>query len=191
MRKLLDKCNYLVIVNKKERIPDNYEYSIELINIKNVWSEDIKIEKKAYHKFMKLKNELEKENIYIEIDSVYRSVKEQQELWDNWIKEKGLDYVKKTLAEPGYSEHHTGLAIDICIRKGNKLIFENEEMLKEEEIFSKIHKKLYLFGFILRYPKVKENITSYSYEPWYLRYINNIEIAKEIYLKGLTLEEYL
>ena len=191
MRKLLDKFNYLIVVNKEERIPDNYEDSLELINVKNVWNDEIKIEKRTYLKFIELKKELEKENVYIEIESVYRSVKEQQELWDSWIKEKGLDYVKKTVAVPGYSEHHTGLAIDICIRKNNKLIFINEEMFKEEEIFSKIHKKLYLFGFILRYPKGKENITGYSYEPWHLRYIGDIKIAKEIYLKDLTLEEYL
>ena len=191
MNEVIKKCDYLVIVNKKIKLPDNWENNIELINVKNVWDENIKIEKKTYEKFMELKNKLEKEDIYIEIDSVYRSVKEQQELWDNWIKEKGVDYVKKTVAVPGYSEHHTGLAIDICIKKNNRLIYENEKMLKEYEIFSKIHNKLSLFGFILRYPKDKEKITGYSYEPWHLRYIGNVRIAQEIYSNNLTLEEYI
>jgi hypothetical protein len=71
------------------------------------------------------------------------------------------------------------------------LIYENEDMVKEKEIFDKVHEKLADYGFILRYLEWKEDITWYWYEPWHLRYIGNVDIAKEIMEKGITLEEYL
>lgn len=89
---------------------------------------------------------------------------------------------------PGTSEHHTGQAIDLVIMKDNKWIIENEELLRENDIFERIHKVLKYFGFILRYPKGKEYITGYSYEPWHIRYVGE-DIAMNI--GNLTLEEYL
>ena len=59
------------------------------------------------------------------------------------------------------------------------------------EVWEKIHAKLAGYGFILRYPEGKEQITGYAYEPWHIRYLDNAEIAKEITEEGLTLEEYL
>ena len=84
-----------------------------------------------------------KENVYIELDSIYRSVEEQQNLWDEWSKdpEKGPEYVKKFVAVPGYSEHHTGLAIDICLRKNGKIIADNSDMIKEKKVFALIHER--------------------------------------------------
>ena len=64
-------------------------------------------------------------------------------------------------------------------------------MIAEREIFSKIHAKLADYGFILRYLEGKDEITGYAYEPWHLRYIGSVELAKEITKSGLTLEEYL
>ena len=185
------KYDYLVLVNKQNKLPDNWESVVELVDTKNAWDEDIKIEKETFEKYKELKRVLEKEDVFIELDSVYRSVKSQQELWDSWTVEKGIDYVKKYVAVPGYSEHHTGLAVDICIRKNGELIYENEDMMEEKEIFAKIHEKLADYGFILRYKEGKDSITGYSYEPWHLRYVGSKEIAKEIYDKNLTLEEYL
>ena len=64
-------------------------------------------------------------------------------------------------------------------------------MIAEKEIFAKVHEKLADYGFILRYLEWKEDITWYGYEPWHLRYVGDVEIAKEIMEKWLTLEEYL
>ena len=64
-------------------------------------------------------------------------------------------------------------------------------MIKEKKIFAKVHEKLAEYGFILRYPEGKDDITGYSYEPWHLRYINDVNIAKEIMNNNLTFEEYL
>lgn len=188
-----DKYDYLVLVNKYSQLPDDWEKNVELVDAKNAWDEDIKIEKETYESYKKLKEDLEKNGITIELDSVYRSVKAQQELWDDWSNdpEKGLEYVKKYVAVPGYSEHHTGLAVDICLKKNGKLISDNDEMIAEKDIFSKIHAKLADYGFILRYLNGKDDITGYAYEPWHLRYVGSKEIAKDIMDKNLTFEEYL
>lgn len=185
--------DYLVLVNKQTKLPDDWEANVELVDAKNAWDEDIKVEKKAFKQYKKLKKDLAKEGITIELDSVYRSVKAQQELWDSWSAdpEKGPDYVKKYVAVPGYSEHHTGLAIDICLRVDGELVYDNDEMIAQKEIFAKIHSKLAKYGFILRYLDGREDSTGYSYEPWHLRYINSSEIAKEIMDSNITLEEYL
>ena len=187
------KYDYLVLVNKETKLPDDWEEKVELVTTKNAWDEEIQVEKEAFEKYKELKKTLEKEDVYIELDSVYRSVKDQQDLWNEWSAdpEKGPEYVKKFVAVPGHSEHHTGLAIDICIRKDGELIYDNDEMIAETEIFAKIHEKLADYGFILRYPKDREDSTGYTYEPWHLRYVGSVEVAKEIMNNGLTLEEYL
>ena len=184
---------YLVLVNKKSKIRDDWEDIIQLVRIKNVWSEDIKIEKETYKQYISLEKALKEDGINIKLDSAYRSVQSQQELWDKWVNDskKGFDYVKKYVAVPGYSEHHTGLAIDICLEKDGELIYDNDKMLADIETFLKIHAKLADYGFILRYLKGKEDTTGYSYEPWHIRYVGSKKIAKEIMENNLTLEEYL
>lgn len=186
-----DGINYLQLVNKQNKLPDDWEDKVELVDVTNGLGETYKVEKKAAEAYAKLKEDLEKDGVIIELDSTYRSVASQQELWDTWTIEYGEDYVKKYVAVPGYSEHHTGLAIDIKLVVGDKVIYDNDEMIAQREIFSKIHAKLAKYGFILRYLEGKDDITGYSYEPWHLRYIDNPEIAKKITDEGLTLEEYL
>lgn len=186
-----NKYDYLVLVNKYSKLPDDWEENVELVTAKDAWGDEIKLEKETYEKYFQLKDALSKEGVTIELDSVYRSVAEQQDLWDRWTVEKGIDYVRKYVAVPGYSEHHTGLAVDICIRKDGELVYENEDMIAEREIFAKIHEKLADYGFILRYLEGRDDITGYAYEPWHLRYVGSPEIAKEIMTKNITFEEYL
>ena len=102
------------------------------------------------------------------------------------LKEKGFTYAITRIAEPGKSEHQTGLAVDFCIYKDEKCYIEHEI---EELLETKwVHQNCYRYGFILRYPEGKEDITKYSYEPWHIRYVGNI--ASYIYNNNLTLEEY-
>ena len=192
-----DKYDYLVLVNKYSQLPDDWEKNVELVSTQDAWGDEIKVEKEAFEQFKKLKEEVDTDlkelNTTIELDSTYRSVKEQQKLWDDWSKdpEKGIDYVRKFVAVPGYSEHHTGLAIDICLKKDGKLVYDNDEMIAEREIFAKVHAKLSKYGFILRYLEDRDAITGYAYEPWHLRYVGDKKIAKEIMDKDITFEEYL
>ena len=176
--------DYMVLVNKAHRLPDNWESNVVLKEAVNKWGETHLVEEKALEQFLKLQKECADEGIIIELDSTTRSVARQQELWDDWTIEKGEDYVKKYVAVPGYSEHHTGLAIDVCLEKDGRRIDDNDEMIAEKEIFAKVHEKLAKYGFILRYPDGKDAETGYSYELWHFRYIDNPEIAKEIMDKG-------
>lgn len=110
---------------------------------------------------------------------------------NEFTEEYGADYAAKTVATPGYSEHHTGLALDLYLIIDGKDVVENEDMIKYPQIWAKIHEKLAAYGFILRYLEGEEHITGYGYEPWHIRYLDNTDIAKNIKSKGITLEEYL
>lgn len=184
--------DYLVLVNKQNALPDNWEDVVELEESVNRWGESYQVEKAALAAFLELQKDLlDNDGIIIELDSTYRSVQRQQEIWDEFEAEKGIEYARQYVAVPGHSEHHTGLAIDICIEKDGVRIDDNDDMIAEREIFAQIHKKLADHGFILRFLEGQNDITGYAYEPWHFRYVNSVEIAKEIMDKGITFEEYL
>ena len=107
-----------------------------------------------------------------------------------FTEEYGADYAKKTVSEPGHSEHHTGLALDLYLIIDGKDVVENEDMMEYPEVWEKIHARLAEHGFILRYLDGDEHITGYGYEPWHIRYIDDVSIAKEIADQGITFEEY-
>lgn len=184
---------YLVLVNKEHQLPEGWLEKIQLEETNNCYGEFFQVEQEALNAFILLHASLLKEGVDIELDSTYRSPEEQQAIWDDWSAdpELGEEYCKQYLAVPGYSEHHTGLAIDVFLYKDSQAIRDNEDLLKEKEDFAKVHAKLADYGFILRYPEGKEDITGYAYEPWHFRYVRTPQIAKEIMENNLTLEEYL
>ena len=186
-----NKIDYLILVNGENKLPEDWEEKVDLSTTKNAWDEDIRVETKTLEMYFKMRDDLAREGVEILLDSGFRSVKEQQEVWDDFEKKYGIEYTKNTVAVPWYSEHHTGLAIDIVIKKDGKLIEENEDMIAEREIFAKIHEKLADYGFILRYPENKKDITGYGYEPWHFRYVGSAKKAKEIRDSGLTFDEYM
>lgn len=183
----------LTLVNKTHRLPDNWENTIQIDTVTNSLNEEFRIEHNTYINYLRLRNALLEKGVQIELDSVYRTVEEQQEIWDAWSNdpELGEEYCKKYLAVPGFSEHHTGLAVDIFIMKGDTEIRDNDDMIADTEDFAIVHELLPKYGFILRYPEGKEEITGYAYEPWHLRYVGDANIATTITEQDLTLEEYL
>ena len=181
--------NYTVLVNRDNKIKDNYLEKIELVKTKDVAGTDAYLEKTTYNAYLELKEYLKEININVGIseDSAYRSVDSQIKVYNEIKEKRGEEYASTHVAIPTYSEHHTALVLDLTI------ILTEEEKEKIEDklpIYEEIHKHLYKFGFILRYPKDKENITKYSYEPWHIRYVGLIP-AKIMYENNLTLEEYL
>ena len=182
--------NYLIIVNKSHLIDASYFDNLELVKCEDVLGETISVEKETYAGYLKLKKFLKTKNIFIELDSAYRSIEEQQRIIDDYTIKYGIDYVNKYVAPIKTSEHHTGLAIDLALVVNGKKLIENEDLFANENIYLEIHKYLSDFGFILRYPKGKENITGYNYEPWHIRYVG-IENARFISSNNLTLEEYM
>ena len=183
--------DYLVLVNKENKLPDDWEDSLETVTVKNSLGDDVEVEKRAYEAYLELKDDLLKKDIHVDLDSARRSVAAQQQIWDDFTVKYGEDYTKRYVAVPGYSEHHTGLALDLYLVIDGVDVYENEDMVEYPEIWAKIHEKLADHGFILRYLEGKESITGYGYEPWHIRYVRSPELAKLITVQGVTLEEYL
>lgn len=183
--------DYLALVNKEYPLPKGWEDAIETVHMTNSVGDDVEVEKKAYDAYLELKADLEKDGVYIDLDSARRSIAAQEDIVVRFTEKYGEDYVKKYVAVPGYSEHHTGLALDLYFNLNGEDVYYNEDMVQYPEIWEKIHAKLADHGFILRYLEGKEAITGYNYEPWHIRYVDSVDIAKEIMSKGITLEEYL
>ena len=183
--------DYLVLVNKENPLPEDWEATVDTVHMTNSLGDDVEVERGAYDAYLELKAALEQEGVFVDLDSARRSIAAQQQIVDDFTVKYGEDYVKRYVAVPGFSEHHTGLALDLYLIIDGKDVYENEDMVEYPEIWARIHEKLPDYGFILRYLEDKEAVTGYSYEPWHIRYVGSPDIAKEIAEKGLTLEEYL
>ncbi len=120
--------------------------------------------------------------------SGWRSMQEQQNIWNDSLEENGLEFTQKFVAVPGHSEHQTGLAIDLGLRQDN-IDFICPEF-PYEGICETFRRNAADYGFIERYPAHKETITGIGHEPWHFRYVGipHAFIMKE---NNLTLEEYM
>lgn len=147
-----------------------------------------KIARDVYPSLIKMFDDARTQGFLPELTSGYRSSEDQADLFNERVREyRQLGYSKKEAvsltndyaALPGYSEHETGLAADINSKAGDS-----------RELYKWLEENAYRYGFILRYPKGKEDITGIEYEPWHYRYVGT-EAAEYIYHNDLTLEEYL
>ena len=171
--------DYLIIVDSSHLLPDDWPDRVKLVTTVNSVGDEVRTEEAAYRAYLKMKDALEKEGIHVELDSAYRTVEEQQQIIDDFTEKYGSAYAHKYAADPGTSEHHTGLALDLYLIVDGETVYENEDLEKYPEIWAKIHEIMPEYGFIKRY----------SFEDWHLRFVGK-EAAKEITEKGLTLEEY-
>lgn len=175
--------NILTLVNKNNKLPSVYIPN-DLIDIPtNMAYNGKKVRKEVLQAFTKLWKEAKKNGYKITIVSAFRDYDYQAKLFENYVKEKGLKYALNCSAKPGHSEHQTGLAIDVMGSNGDYNLFD------ETEEFNWMKEHAHEYGFILRYPKGKEKITGFKYEPWHYRYVG-IDTATHLYLNKLTLEEY-
>lgn len=176
---------YKVIINKANPISEETVSNYTIVTVENNLYNGIKLEKETYENYLKLKQNLIERGYYINIRSGFRTFSESRLMYNNYEKEKGSSYAEKYVAKPGTSEHNTGLAFDFIIsnnKNAYKTNYESDEYFYLENI-------AYLYGFIIRYPKGKEEITGYNYEPWHLRYVG-ADLAKYLKKNNLTLEEY-
>lgn len=169
----------LILVNKYHKLKSNYVPT----DLQKVSSGQTLLQKEAAIAFDTMCKEAKKENIILYGGSGYRSYDYQNTLYNNYVKQDGKEKADTYSARAGHSEHQTGLAIDIVKSTGN-FIYETD---KE---YTWLINNAYKYGFILRYPKEKENITGYMYEPWHYRYLG-VNIAKEIHNLNITYEEYV
>jgi len=180
--------NYLMLINKENGLGRGYiPNNLVKVKIKTGGDKKIYLEKKTYKQIKKLLKQMNKYfDTEIVIDSGYRPFLYQENLLNDLIKEKGDD-AYKSLALPGFSEHQSGLAVDVGFYNNGvyDAKFNVDDYIDE---FKWLEENAYKYGFIVRYPKGKEKITGYIYEPWHLRYIG--EKAEFLTKHNLTLEEY-
>ena len=179
----IDNVNNLVIVNKYYKLDNDYIPELVKIDKKYAINNNQLLTSDAKNAFEKMCEEAKNDSIYIYSGSAYRSYSYQNTLYNNRVKNNGLEYANKTAAKAGYSEHQTGLALDILNKKFEYLDNDDKE-------FEWLIENSYKYGFILRYPEGKENITGYTYEPWHFRFLT-IEVATELKEKNITYEEYI
>lgn len=182
--------NYLILVNRTHKIPDNYEKSVEIIDGKNFFGTAFKVEKETYEHFQKLREKMMLQEVQIEINRSYLNADEQKDLIEEYKKEYGDEYAYDYQGDPGYSENQTGLGIDLALFFAGEKIDKDKDLLQMEGIFKEIHAVMADYGFILRYPEEKVKETDFMYQPWHIRYVGE-DAAKAIYEKNITLEEYL
>lgn len=182
--------DYMVLINGDNRLPENYENTIELVQVQNSFGEQHKVEKKTYEAFLRFQKDLlENDGIAIELISAYRTIQFQTDTYNRHMEQYGPEFTNKYVARPYHSEHHTGIAVDVgLVVDGNLLRYS--ALRDVDDIFQIIQSKLPQYGFILRYPKGKEPITKIGYECWHFRYLDCPEIAKEITEQGWCFEEY-
>lgn len=174
----------LIVVNRWNELPEDYE--VELTELSNGQMVDSRI----YPYLQEMFDAARTEDVYPVVREGYRTAEEQQEILDDKIQSyinQGYSQVKaertakEWVALPGTSEHQLGIAVDINADKSK---------CSNEDVYGWLAENAYKYGFILRYPMGKQEITGTSYEPWHYRYVG-IEAAKEIYERGICLEEYL
>lgn len=177
----------LMLVNKYYLLGSDYEPS-DLVTISQTYSWGDKgsqrIRKDVYDAFLEMWNSASAEGYYLMVSSSYRSYQEQEIVYNNYKKTRGQKYADSIAARPGASEHQTGLTLDIFSKLNN-----NKNSFKDTDTAKWLKDNSYKFGFILRYPEDKVNVTGYSYEAWHFRYVGK-DVAKYIYDNNITFEEY-
>lgn len=183
-----DPNSILVIANKKHKLPDNYQPTdlvVPNISEKNAeWT----LRQEAATALETMFNEASAQGISLVLGSGFRSQSSQEELYNYYVNINGQEYADSISSRPGYSEHQTGLAVDICNGEGT---YDLDKGFIDTAEGQWLYNNAYKYGFILRYPDGKQDITGYDFEPWHYRYVGT-EVSTAIYSisPNETFEEY-
>lgn len=172
-----------ILVNKYYSLPKAYAPK-NIVNVASSYgfSGNQSIDK-VYNAFKEMADAAKNDGITLIINSGYRSYKDQENVYNDYKSSKGEEYADGIAARPDYSEHQSGLALDIITYGYNGKNFDTSDA------FAWLDKNADKYGFILRYPKGKENITGYDYEAWHYRYLGK-DLAQKVKKSGLTYDEY-
>ena len=179
----LDSIN--IVVNKTHDLPSDYEPE-DLILPEVSTTKKLYIREVIHEDLKKMFNDAEESGINLSITSGYRSYSYQKTLFNNYAAKDGIEAASRYSARPGQSEHQTGLALDLASQSGKCTL---STCFKDTDEGKWLNENAWKYGFILRYPEGKEEITGYMFEPWHFRYVGKKE-AKKIQDSGLTIEEY-
>ncbi len=179
----------LILVNKQNPVPD--DFTVKLSGI----SDSMQVDERIIADVYRMMDAASDDGVNLMICSAYRSYDRQKTLFNNKINKlmgEGMTYLEAykvgsmNVTVPGTSEHHLGLALDILTGSYTKM----DDGFGDTAAGKWLAENASDYGFILRYPKGKEDITGIVYEPWHFRYVGR-EYAKDIEERGVCLEEYL
>lgn len=178
---LHDYLDVTTLVNKYNKLPDNYEID-DLVTLDEEYSSrGEKIREIAYKDLKVMFDKAREDGINLNVISGYRTSEKQNTLFNNSVKKNGIEHALMYSAKMGHSEHQLGLAIDINT---------TQESFKNTNEYKWLKNNSYKYGFIERYKENKENITGFAYEPWHYRYIG-IDNATKVFTENITYEEYV
>lgn len=173
----------LMLVNKFNQLSSDYTPQ-NIVAISNYYAYgENSATKETYDAFKEMWYAAKEEDLTLIITSSYRDYKTQETLWKGYSNSKGTAWADSVSARAGFSEHQTGYALDIVTYNSIMNDFE-----KTDE-FKWLQKHAHEYGFIMRYPKDKEDITGYDYESWHYRYVGK-DVATAIHDKKITYDEY-
>lgn len=179
----------MVLVNPWNPVPDNFAPSLTIL------ANGTEVDRRCCQDLQEMLTDCERAGLEPSICSGYRTLENQQRLFDDKIRhlqeegmspEQARSEAATVVAIPGTSEHHLGLALDI-VDAGYPFLTEEQEQTPTQKW---LIENSWKYGFILRYPSGKSDITGIIYEPWHYRYVGR-EVAAEVYASGLCFEEYL
>lgn len=172
-----------ILVNKYYYIEESYaKDSVIGVNLQYAYGDNY-LQGEVIDAFITMYEAAKKEGHQFIINTSYRSYDWQEEVYEGYKERYDEEYADEVASRPGYSEHQTGLALHINTYPSSDTSFENTED------YQWLIENSYRYGFILRYPKDKENVTGYAYEPNHFRYVG-MDLARKIYESGLTFDEY-
>ena len=183
----------LILINKENKLPNDYDF--EKVNVENGQQVDARM----LPYLQQMLQDAKQQGVILAVLSGYRppqrseyllTQKVNELIQQGYSKQQAQEEAEKLVAKPGESEHNAGLSVDLVTSKyyaGDDGLVEELEQYPE---YQWLYKHCANYGFILRYPKDKTEITQYDYEPWHFRYVGK-EHAKIIMENGLCLEEYL
>lgn len=173
----------LMLVNKFYKLSETYVPS-DLVDVSLSYAyEGKQVSKMMYDSLTNMLDAAKESGYNLVVSQGYRSYADQEEAYNDIEASSGVDYADKVAARPGHSEYQTGLSVVV-----KPLYTEGSDMENSPE-HAWILENAYKYGFILRYPKDKENITGFSYDAWRLRYVGS-NAARIIHNENITFDEY-
>lgn len=180
---VIDDFDDLVLVNKHRQLSSNYVPD-DLVTIDEEYVKadgEIQIERSVAKAFYDMAEAASKDGMELMVSSGYRSYEDQEEITNTYLELYGQNYVDNYVAKPGFSEHQTAMSLDVASKSVNTFV--------ESDEYGWMMDNAYKYGFILRYPKSKEDITGYKCEAWHYRYVGK-DIAEYIHDNNITYDEY-
>lgn len=186
-----------LLVNKENLLDENYipDSLVDIAKLVSSTKNEIYLQQEAAENYMQMIEAMKADGISLAAVSGYRTYQYQRNLYINktnyykkyYPEDEAMIKAGMVVAPPGASEHQTGLAVDVSV---SSIGYALDGRFQDTMAYNWLKENGYKYGFIIRYPEEKREITNIIFEPWHLRYVGQ-PIAEEIYAKGVCLEEYI